>query len=588
MKKVFLITIVYTVFTSALFAQEQLITYHGQVRTLISDTRMKGNVLNGDTTSARRGGVGSMFLDLGITVKPNENFKLLAEFRMRNIIGQNTTTNGVTLISGNNLIDSRMIFRQFRAEGNIKQIIHYQVGDIDVDLTKYTLFRNPETYSEFESDIYKTRRAISHYENFQNGNMWRVQGASAKAQINVNGPIRRIDIKAFAARTRKNSLDGVPDRYLVGGKINIVQSKFVTVGGNWTSFFDVPGTGVDSLRKYNYNNQVFTGNYMITPVSNAKIEFNLLGELGASKNYFSDKNLDTTVQKKDFFIDAGLRALYKPKKIELTASYINVGQNFTSPGAQSLNLIPTGTPNNLGWTANNTAPRTMTVYDRYADENNYNQRLQTGLMQYLPVYGNVLPYGSATPNRTGVVFNVGRAIDTANVISFSAGGAKLSELVSEGDSVGNKLRNYLQLKGGIAFKLSKLLGFQKNITLSTGGRYENTKRGGTAGVNFASTLFDAGLTVEVFNGVSLIGGVKSLNGTGNEVITNRDIFGNISGYTDYIFHVNQMITSGALRFEMFKNSFLSTEYNRVNVTNRDNSNMNYSLGNLFINVTLRF
>jgi hypothetical protein len=575
----------------AAIAQEQLITYHGQFRTLLSDNRLRGNVLQGDSLSPRRGALGTMFLDLGVTVQPIEDFKLVAEFRLRNVIGQNgqSQVGGVTLVNYNSLIDTRMIFRQVRAEGNIKKVVQYQIGDINLGLTKYTLFNNYDMYSDFESDIYKERRVIPHYENFMTDNLWRLQGASVKTKINFRGPLRQIDLNVFGTRTRLNSGDGVPDRFIVGGKMDITQSKFLTLGVNWISMFDVPGSTYDSLRiPYNYDNQVLTGNYKITPLNNSTIEMNILGESGISRNSYFIAAADSTSNKKDFFVDAGIRTMYKPKKIELTASYINVGYNFTSPGAQTLRLRPTQAPQFFPNLNNNTSVRQLTVYDRYTDDVIYNQRIQPGLMRFIPVYGNVLPYGSATPNRSGVVFNIGRAIDTSQVISFNAGGAALSEIVSEGDSIGKNLRKFVQLKGGASLNISKIIGFKKIILLSGGGRYEHTSRTGSAAVDFKSLLADAGLTVEIFRNVYLMGGYKYLQGKGTEVITLRDQFGSISGYLPYTYNVDQSIISGGLKFGLFKNSFASIEYNKLKIKNHDNDTQSYSMGNLFINFTLRF
>jgi hypothetical protein len=591
LKKIYLLSFVYLLCNNVLMAQEQLITYHGQFRTLLSDNRLRGNLLNGDSLSSRRGALGTMFLDLGVTVKPTEDFKLVAEFRMRNVIGQNNQqqVGGVSLTSTNTLIDTRMIFRQVRAEGVIRKIIHYQIGDINLGLTKYTLFNNNDVYSDFEADIYKERRVIPHYENFQTDNMWRLQGLSAKTQINLRGPIRRIDLNLFGTRTRQNNGDAVPDRFIIGGKAEITQSKYLTVGANWISMFDVPGSTYDSLQiPYNYNNQVLTGNYKITPYNKGNIEINILGEGGFSKNRYYIALADSTSHKSDFFVDAGLRAFYKPRKIQLTASYINVGYNFTSPGAQTLRLRPTSNPLYFQNINNNTATRDLTIYDRYSDDYIYNQRIQPGLMKFIPVYGNVLPYGAATPNRSGLVYNFERSIDTSNVFSWNVGGAALSEIVSEGDSTTKKLRKFIQIKGGASFNISKVIGFSKIILISAGGRYENTSREGAASVNFSSSLADLGLTIEVFRSIYLLGGYKYLQGKGTELITNRDQFGSISGYAPYIYNIDQSVISGGIKLGLFRNSFASIEYNKLTVTNRDDSTRNYSLGNFFINVTMRF
>ncbi len=594
MKKVYLITFACLLINRAVWAQEQLITYHGQFRTLLSDNRLEGNLLRGDSTSAKRGALGTMYLDLGITVKPSEDFKLLAEFRMRNVIGENgQQVGGVTLITRNSLIDTRMIFRQIRAEGSIKKIVHYQIGDIDLGLSKYTLYNNNDSYNDFESDIYKERRVIPHYENFQNGNNWRLQGAVAKTQINFKRPIRRIDASLFGTRTRQNSSvvgqSVIPDRFLLGGKLDVLQSKYLSLGANWIHMMDLPGSVYDSLNiAYNYNNQVLSGTYKITPYNKGKFEFNIQGEHGISKNSYYIASTDSTAVKSDYFVDAGIKAEYKPKKITLTASYINVGHNFISPGAQTLRLHPFGSPFFVSKTNNNQSTRDLTVFDRYSDDMVYNQRIQTGLMRFNPIFGNVLPYGNATPNRKGLIFNIGRTIDTTNILSYNLGGALLSEIVSEGDSIGQKLRQFTQIQGGVLLNIAKLINSKRAIKVSASTRYEQTTRTGFAFVNLKTLNSDLGASVELMKGLHVLGGLKYIQYSGTEVLTNRDVFGTINGYEIIIPNGNQTVLSGALRLDLFKNSFASVEYNKVSVVNADAEQNNYRLSNLFINITIKF
>jgi hypothetical protein len=614
LKKIFLLALSCFFVSGVLFAQgpQQKITYHGQFRTLLGDYNLSGNILDGDTTSERRGAEGTMFFDFGIHCKPDENFKFLAEFRFRNQIGNldpaNTTSPAGAGVIQNNIINSRMLFRQVRVEGNLKKVVQYQMGDIDLGLTKYTVYNNDEIFKTYESDIYRTRREVSQYETFQNGNLWRLQGITAKTQINFNKAIQRVNLTMFGTRTKKNDFElAVLDRYLVGGKLDVTQSKFLSLGVNWSGFFDVLGTSGYTVSTtvisptsqivineflsdtaYNYNNQVLSLSYKITPFDNDKYELNVMGESGFSKNRYFLASEDSTSKKDDYFIDAGLRLLYKPKKVELTASYINVGADFTSPGAQTLRLNPLGRTNILGSVDNRTAYRVPTIFERYASSFIYNQRIQTGLMMFLPLYGNVLPYGAATPNRSGIVFDLGKLNEPGQVLSASVGGAMLSEIVSEGDSTGNELRKFMQLKGGVALKVSNLIGYKRNITATVGGRYENTSRGGSNVVDYKSVLFDGGLTFEITKDLSLLGGVKYLHGNGTEVLTVRDVFGGISGFSPYISDITQTVVSGGIRIDLFNNSFASVEYNNIVAKNNLDVGENYSLGNLFFNFTLRF
>ena len=49
--------------------------------------------------------------------------------------------------------------------------------------------------------------------------------------------------------------------------------------------------------------------------------------------------------------------------------------------------------------------RPSSTFDLVSDEQLYNQNLSSVLMNFNPIYSNILPYGDATPNRNGVYFN---------------------------------------------------------------------------------------------------------------------------------------------------------------------------------------
>ena len=48
--------------------------------------------------------------------------------------------------------------------------------------------------------------------------------------------------------------------------------------------------------------------------------------------------------------------------------------------------------------------RPPSMFDIVSDEKLYNQDLSSVLMNFNPIYSNTLPYGDATPNRIGVLY----------------------------------------------------------------------------------------------------------------------------------------------------------------------------------------
>ena len=80
--------------------------------------------------------------------------------------------------------------------------------------------------------------------------------------------------------------------------------------------------------------------------------------------------------------------------------------NFRSAGAQSRRVDYTGKSNTIYPTYTNVSiTRPLSIFDLVSDEQLYNQDLSNILMGFNPIYSNILPYGDATPNRTGVYMN---------------------------------------------------------------------------------------------------------------------------------------------------------------------------------------
>ncbi|GIR12388.1 MAG: hypothetical protein CM15mP23_09630 [Cryomorphaceae bacterium] len=61
--------------------------------------------------------------------------------------------------------------------------------------------------------------------------------------------------------------------------------------------------------------------------------------------------------------------------------------------------------------------RPPSVFDLVTDEQLYNQDLSSTLMVFNPIYSNILPYGDATPNRTGIYLKA--KIDNKNKVVVS-------------------------------------------------------------------------------------------------------------------------------------------------------------------------
>lgn len=547
----------------------KLVDYSGLYRMNGTYNNLSGVVLDNDSLSERRSSGGYALFDLGINVSPYKELKVSTILRSRSQIGAYFGTG--------NLIQ----FRQIRVEGNIAKIVKYQLGDIDVGMTKYTLYNPEETYQNFEPEAFALRRDIVAYENFNYGNNWRMQGAQFETSLLFGRFVERVKAKAILSRVKKANTTNIPDRYVAGGNLTILQSKYLQVGVNYISMFDNVGTALDTA--YDYSNRVLTGEYKLTFESSGLL-FNLLGEFGPSYYKYYVASQQKTEKYNDYFYDLGAAATYKPMHLKVYGGYRNVGALYSSPTAQTMRILPYNTPSELATINNATTGRQATIYDRMTQESLYNQSIYIGLMQYLPIYGNATPYGPATPNRAGTTVGITYS-DTASILMLDAKADLLSEVIAEGTTF---LRKFNVYQGGFNLNVGKLASMKKLLGVSFGLRQEQTTRSGPAPVDFKTTHINSGLNVEVLKKMDVLLGMKYLTGKGNELLAQRDLFNTITSFDDYIIDSKQMILSGGLRLRFFKYSYFTLQYNHFENKDAISTTNNYQWGQIWGNMTLKF
>ena len=612
----------------------QTVYFNGLGRALVTSDRMGGSLFDSttatkgptsgahaDTASPKRGINGYTVFDLGVNAQPNESLRASAIFRIRNQFG------------GFYGDGSFFYFRQLRLDGVISKVVKYEIGDIDLALTPYTLYNFDESYHDYEADIFGIRRSVVHYENFNFGNKWRMQGAHAQASIKFNKIIEKINFRAFATRPRPTNYLNVPDRIFAGGRIDMVQSKYLQLGANLARMADLPQTSPNTQGSL-YNN-VVTGDYKINLPVGEKAGVELYGEFGKSYFNFDTLNVksgrDTVTAKKGGFYDLGIAVKQNPLNIKLFANYRYVSADYLSPGAQTRRIYDFGY---AGYGANGSLTnynnltqiypsynnglyeRAPSLYDRFTQENMRNLTLSPQLMPYLPQYNNITPYGVATPNRKGVTFGIS-AGDADKLIKADLVVDKLSEITGQGTTATGQnnmqLRKFTGVKGGASLNIAKLLKTERIITLSGGARYEHTTRqagvdtsASIAAIDFKSTLVDLGLTVEIFKNFDIIAGYKSLFAKGNEVLAIRDASNNIVAYSSIGqvtqpgigsynvynlnpgFNVKQSIYAFGFRYRFTKNTYFTAQGNLVNYFDDGQVDANYQVKQLFLNYTMIF
>ncbi len=545
--------------------------FTGYGRALVGKSKYdkKSNFVKDDTASTKQSLDGNFVFDLGVNVKPSEQFKAQAILRFSNEFGS---------FYGSG---SLMEFRQIQIQGLLAKKVLFKLGDLDLSLTKYTLFNSYDpTYSEFEAEAFKIRRGIVEYENFNNGNKWRLQGVQASTDLGFSKIIKNINFNAFATRSIPSNYLDTPDRLFYGGSLKVKQSKYLELGGNIASISDVAGTVQDTV--VFYKNTVVSGEAKIS-ISTKTINFTGAGEVGRS---FYDLNLvdsETRVKTFDGFFDLGAAAAHRYIPISVSASYRLVGPDFSSPGAQTRRvfddqsgvLLPTGL---------NGVDRPQMIFDRMSDLNLYNRSLSTTLMYFNPVYNNSTPYGFATPNRKGVTVDI-KYGNKDSLIYVNLHSQILTEVLGTG--IKDK-RKFLLINPGATLNINRLLKTKRLLALSGALRYEKTSGVDALQVDLTSMLIDGSLTVETFKGLDLIGGIKYLSGKGKEQIFIRDVFNRITDYQQYLPNLTQTVYSGGLRYRFTNYIFLAANVFFLNNDDNVNSNLNYKVNQYYFSYIMRF
>jgi hypothetical protein len=541
---------------------------NGLGRAVITNDKLSGAILENDSATARRGAGGYALFDLKPNLDVNKTFRANVILRVRNEFG-------AFWGRGANLE-----FRQLQMTGLIRNVIKYEIGDINISMTPYTVYNSNEIYHTYESDIHSMRRKILEYENFNFDNAWRLQGAQASTTLLSKKVIQKFGIKAFGTRTNPTNETTVPDRVFAGAGLNVVQSKYLELGFNYVGLLDIP----IQTALMNYQNDVYTGDLKLN-FEKETFGVSLKGETGASNyKYQQEITQQTSASYGDFFYDVKLTGAYKPLNIKVFASYKDVGAQFTSPGAQTRRLDVTRTPLLFSSVIQDTVNRGQILFDRFTQERIYNRSLSPLLQTYLPQYNNISPYGPATPNRQGLSYGISGGSND-KVVEAEVIGDLLQEVIGEG--VPEK-RKFVGLRGGTRFHLNKLIQFKKDITINAGIRNESTTRTGQAEIKFNSSLIDAGFTVEVVNKVDLIAGMKYLQAEGNEFIPVRDEFNTMYTVVPVIMNSVESTYSGGLRVRFAENSYFTVNYNVSDYKNKNINTLSYTMRQLFANCTIIF
>ena len=165
----------------------------------------------------------NLVFDLAINGELNEFINFYSELRLGNSLEVFDTSS------------SYINLRRILIYGKLSKNTSFEIGDIDLKMTPFTLWNSQEEGIVNENRLANNFRDIQRYENFNNGNFWRRQGLVIKGNKSVFKD-DTISFKIFGTRELASNEISTPDVFLYGSEIKY-QSNIISLGLNHIDLF---------------------------------------------------------------------------------------------------------------------------------------------------------------------------------------------------------------------------------------------------------------------------------------------------------------------------------------------------------------
>ena len=556
------------------------IWFDGLSRSYFSRDAVGKNLIE-DTISASNISNGYNLLDLNTHVNPIKDMEIFAQLRIRNsfggFFGSGTEIN----------------VRQLKAKGVINNKIRFSVGDLFLKQTKFTLYNYDEELSGYENDMLKPYRDIIHYENFYTENRWRLQGIQTDFSFEFDRHIRSLGFDFFVTRPsgsrQINETTYSNDLLLSGGSMFSEINKRLTLSTNYVNLFEVASSGTKNI---SVRNPVYDMS-ILHNFGNEKYYIEQKLQTGFSKRYWLHSELknivsdSTSNDNKGMYFEFDNKYIKKDSSLLLTLGYRYVDPNFRSAGAQTRRLDYANGNNNTIYPiyTNMSLIRPPSVFDLITDNQLYNQDLSSILMVFNPIYSNILPYGDATPNRTGVYLKARR--NSKNKVFFSKINAGIfKEVIGQGTE---EKRDFGLLKGAFKINFHRWLNWDKELSLSASSESELTRRGGeeVSSLNLFSHQMNASVNTELLKKLFIQGSYKQFIASGNEFLTHRDNYGNITYFTSTQIDQKDYILSLGMLYKFRENVYANLHYSWWGMTFTNQSYLDYKYNRLILILSVK-
>jgi hypothetical protein len=545
---------------------------NGTARTLafMDNLTQEGDVV--DTVTAPKSLSSHTMVDLGMLIRPGDNIAIQSTVRIRNDFG-GFWGSGVTF-------DVRELY----VKGVVKDVVRYQVGDLNYKLTPYTFYNNNSELNAFTPKVFAHLSDQIAYDNFYlNDNTWRQQGASVDFGVVFKKYVDEINWNLYTGRVLTTNGGGSPDRLFTAANMTMLQSKYLSLGINYTNLYDFAGT---SANPENLKNPVASATANVA-YTIGNIALTASGELGKSRSEIVNDSLAPILS--DEFFDTKIKAEYTPWQLSIYLGMKSVGADFRSPGAQTKRINFDGIPSAFERITNDQVIRELNTLDLMREADLFNLQLQSGLMAFDPKYDNITPYGNASPNRQGYEIGI-NWMGWKKAVKLNA--AYLSQTEIRGQGTLN-LRAFTRMEVSGEIAINELLKWKKSIAIQAAMRSDKTARPGEAGVpsvDLTTDIISIGLSANIVSDLDVLIGLQQHTFAGFEFTNQVNAYDEIINFNEYKVDGSQQMIGGGLRWNFSEKAYLMGQYNQLSWNNNvvDDVLPSYTIGNFAFIYSMKF
>ena len=548
------------IFSLQLNAQkDRKLTFVGGARSILNNGRLIVNDSIPDTTTVKRNEGGYALIDLGVNIKPNKNTEIMGMFRIKNNFG-GFWGSGVSFD-----------VRQLWIKGIVGNVLRYQLGDLNLKQSKFTLYNHHADQIDSLPAIFNLQQNIVNYERFyMNNNTWRMQGANIDFGLTFSKFLKEINFTAFLTRLNATNFANVSDRLMNAYSVQLVKNNHLALTGHTNTIFDVNGT---TNNKNLFNNSVNSIEWKYENKLKTDNAYSFAGEFGNSHYYYSADTLAPRLS--DYFIHAFAQMKLKKMNLMATVGYLNVGADFRSIGAQSKDVNYNAQPVYFNRYTNTQVIRPTTLFDVISNENIYSRTINSNFMSGSQLFNNVLPYGLATFNRVGAYLKLN--YKNKKELMANAEYYNLSEIRGQGTTA---LKQFAIYKVNVNVPFHKLFNLKRTLSIQAATNIQMANRKGNEpieNVDLKMMQTTVGLRWEFSRDFELIGGMINQTNKGNDFSADRNAYTEVTYFQLNNYNLTQQITAVGLRYNFTPKIYLCALYQQSNYQDKKQNNANFKM-----------